>query len=139
MRWLIGSKFIWKNDRQYLIDWNQPSRSKEQTKVKEFLRQYWERDIVYEEYLVPKSGKLRVDFINATKKLALEHQGKGAHNEYNPFFHNNNRLNYLASLKRDVKKIKILEMNSYKVIETYTKDLNNLSKEFFLKTYNILL
>lgn len=139
MRWMINGKLCWKCDKKYLIDWDQPSRSKEQTKVKEFLRQFWSQDIVMEEYLIPKSGKLRVDFINVTKKIALEHQGKGAHNEYNPFFHNNNRLNYLASLKRDVKKIKILEMNNYKVIETYTKDLNNLSKEFFLKTYGILL
>ena len=77
------------------------------------------------------------DFLNASKKIALEHQGKGAHNEFNPFFHNNSRANYLASLKRDMKKLKILENNGYLVIETFTKDLNNLSKDFFLKTYNI--
>ena len=138
MRWLIGDKYVWRNDKQYIIDWGKPSRSKEQTKVKEFLRQHWEKDVVFEEYRIPKS-LLKVDFINASKKIALEHQGKGAHNEYNPFFHNNSRTNYLASLKRDVKKLKILEHNGYTVIETYTKDLNNLSKEFFLETYDILL
>ena len=127
MRWLIGDKYVWRNDKQYIIDWDKPSRSKEQTKVKEFLRQHWEKDVVFEEYRIPKS-LLKVDFINASKKIALEHQGKGAHNEYNPFFHNNSRTNYLASLKRDVKKLKILEHNGYTVIETYTKDLNNLSK-----------
>ena len=136
MRWLIGDKFVWRNDRQYVIDWDKPARSKEQTKIQEFLRQFWEKDVVFTEYRLPQT-KLRVDFINASKKIALEHQGKGAHNEYNPFFHNNSRANYLASLKRDMKKLKILENNGYLVIETFTKDLNNLSKDFFLKTYNI--
>ena len=136
MSCLIGEKYVWRNDKQYVIDWDKPARSKEQTKIQEFLRQFWEKDVVFTEYRLPQT-KLRVDFINASKKIALEHQGKGAHNEYNPFFHNNSRANYLASLKRDMKKLKILENNGYLVVETFTKDLNNLSKEFFLKTYNI--
>jgi hypothetical protein len=137
MRWLVNGKLLWRLDKKYLINWDKPSRSKEQTKVKEFLREFWINDIVFEEYLLPKSGKLRTDFLNATKKIALEHQGKGAHNEFNPFFHNNSRINYLSSIKRDVKKAKILELNGYTLIETFTKDLENLSQEFFLKTYNI--
>lgn len=139
MRWLVGDKLLWRLDKKYIIDWYKPSRSKEQTKVKEFLREFWANDIVFEEYLLPKSGGLRADFINATKKIALEHQGKGAHNEFNPFFHNNSRAKYLASIKRDVKKAEILEHNGYTLIETFTKDLKSLSKEFFLKTYNINL
>lgn len=140
MRWQLPSgKLIWRNDKRYLIDWNKPSASKEQTKVKNFLRQYWEKDIVYEEYHLPGGGRLRADFLNVTKKIAIEHQGKGTHNEYNPFFHKNSRTNYLASIKRDVKKMKLLEMNGYTVIETYTEDLDSLTKEFFLKTYNIAL
>lgn len=137
MRWLINGKLLWRLDKKYLIDWDKPSRSKEQTKIKEFLREFWINDIVYEEYAIPKSGMLRADFLNATKKIALEHQGKGAHNEFNPFFHNNSRANYLASIKRDVKKAKILELNGYTLIETFTKDLKNLSQEFFIKTYGI--
>ncbi len=137
MRWKLPNGALkWRNDKQYLIDWDKPSRSKEQTKVKEFLKQYWKNDIVYEEYTLP-STKLFVDFVNATKKIALEHQGDGAHNEFNPFFHKNNRANYLASIKRDVKKRKLLEDNGYLFVETFTKDLGNLSREFFLKTYNI--
>ena len=138
MRWRIGEKYVWRNDKQYIIDWDKPARSKEQTKVQEFLRQYWDKDIVFSEYRLPQT-KLRVDFINASKKIALEHQGKGAHNEFNPFFHNNSRTNYLASLKRDIKKLKILEHNGYTVIETFTEDLNKLSKEFFIQKYNICL
>ena len=138
MRWRIGEKYVWRNDKQYIIDWDKPARSKEQTKVQELLRQYWDKDIVFSEYRLPQT-KLRVDFINASKKIALEHQGKGAHNEFNPFFHNNSRTNYLASLKRDIKKLKILEHNGYTVIETFTEDLNKLSKEFFIQKYNICL
>lgn len=137
MRWkLPNNKLVWRNDKKYLINWDKPSRSKEQTKVKEFLKQYWKNDIVMEEYGLPGS-KLKVDFLNATKRIAIEHQGKGAHNEFNPFFHKNSRANYLASLKRDVKKRKLLEDNNYMFIETFTEDLKNLTKEFFLKTYNI--
>ena len=137
MRWkLQNGRLQWRNDKQYIIDWNKPSRSKEQTKVKKFLEQYWKNDIVYEEYTLP-STKLFVDFINATKKIALEHQGDGAHNEFNPFFHKNSRANYLSSIKRDVKKRKLLEENGYLFVETFTKDLNGLSREFFLETYNI--
>lgn len=136
MRWIIDGKFVWKNSKKYLINWNKCSKSKEQTKVKKFLKQYWENNIVYEEIYLPKS-LLRVDFLNATKKIALEHQGGGAHNEFNPFFHKNSRANYLASIKRDIKKRKLLEENGYLFVETFTKDLKDLSKEFFLKVYNI--
>ena len=139
MRWKTQSgKLVWKNDKSYIIDWDKPSRSKEQTKVKEFLKTCCKNDIIYEEYTLPGT-RMKVDFLNATKKWALEHQGKGAHNEFNPFFHQNSRAKYLASIKRDVKKVKFLEMNGYTVIETFTKDLDNLSQEFFLKTYNIML
>lgn len=139
MRWqLPNGKLIWKNDKKYLIDWSSLSASKEQTKLKEFLKNYWQKDMVFEEYVLP-SGRLRVDFVNATKKIAIEHQGKGAHNQYNPFFHKNSRANYLASIKRDVKKVKLLELNGYTVVETFTEDLNNLSIDFFIKTYGISL
>lgn len=139
MRWkLQNGRLQWRNDKKYLIDWDKPSRSKEQTKVKEFLRQFCKNDIVFEEYVLP-STKMKVDFLNATKKWAIEHQGKGTHNEFNPFFHKNSRANYLASLKRDVKKRKLLEDNGYVFIETFTNELNSLTKEFFLKTYNITL
>ncbi len=139
MRWkLSNNKLVWRNDKKYLINWDKPSRSKEQTKVKDFLKQYCKNDILFEEYVLP-STCLKVDFLNATKKWAIEHQGKGAHNEFNPFFHKNSRANYLASLKRDVKKRKLLEDNGYVFIETFTNELNSLTKEFFLKTYNITL
>ncbi len=139
MRWkLSNNKLVWRNDKKYLINWDKPSRSKEQTKVKDFLKQYCKNDILFEEYVLP-STRLKVDFLNATKKWAIEHQGKGAHNEFNPFFHKNSRANYLASLKRDVKKRKLLEDNGYVFIETFTNELNSLTKEFFLKTYNITL
>jgi len=138
MRWSINGKLVWKNDKKYLIDWRKPSRSKEQTKIKEFLEQYWEKDIVYEEYVLP-STRLRVDFLNPTKKIAWEHQGKGAH-EFNKFFNKGSRANYLASIKRDVKKAKFLESNGYTLIETYTTDLEKLlNREFFYETYGVWL
>ena len=138
MRWKLNSGVLsWRNDKKYLINWDKPSRSKEQTKVKEFLRQYWEKDVVYEEYRLPQD-LLRVDFINASKKITIEHQGKGAH-QYNKFFHDNSRAKYLASIKRDVKKRKFLEDNGFLFIETFTEELDRLSKELFWEKYKIVL
>ena len=139
MRWLNkNGKLVWKNDSKYRIKWDQSSRSKEQTKLKQFLYQYWKNDIVFEEYLLPFC-LLRADFLNASKKIAIEHMGTGCHNEYNPFFHNQNRMNYLSSIKRDIKKVEILQKNGFTVLETFTSDLNKLSYQFFIETYGVYL
>ena len=75
MRWLNkNGKLVWKNDSKYRIKWNQPSKSKEQTKLKQFLYQYWKNDIVFEEYLLPFC-LLRADFFKCRQKIAIEHMG----------------------------------------------------------------
>ena len=138
MRWLNkNGKLVWRNDSKYRIKWDQSSKSKEQTKLKQFLYQYWKNDIVYEEYLLPFC-LLRTDFINANKKIAIEHMGTGCHNEYNKFFFKN-RIDYLGSIKRDIKKMEILQKNGFTVLETFTSDLNKLSYQFFIETYGVYL
>ena len=138
MRWLNNKdKLVWRNDSKYRIKWNESSRSKEQTKLKQFLYQYWKNDIVFEEYLLPFC-LLRADFLNVNKKIAIEHMGTGCHNEYNKFFFKN-RTDYLGSIKRDIKKIEILQKNGFTVLETFTKDLDKLSYQFFIDVYDIYL
>jgi hypothetical protein len=122
---------------KYLIDWDKKSKSKLQFKVKQFLRGYWENHIVYEEFPV-YGTRMKVDFINMTKKMAVEVHGP-QHESFNKFFHGNSRAKYLASIKRDAQKAEWLEKNNFIFIEIYDKDIDNLSRQFIEKTYNISL
>ena len=116
---------------KYLIKWNAKSRSKIQFKVKQFLKHYWENHVVYEEFPVYGS-RMKVDILNATKKIAVEVNGR-QHSNFNPFFHNNSRATYLASIKRDVEKREWLEKNRYTLIEIEEDEVDKLSEEFIVK------
>lgn len=134
MRWkLANGKEIWKNDRKYEMDWAKPSPSKEAQVVKDFFRDHYKNLIWYEEYTLP-STRLRVDFLCATKKIAIEYDG-GLHFNYNPFFHKGNRINYLRSLGRDSKKEEFLERNGYKVIHLFKEDLIKLSPQWMRENF----
>lgn len=120
--------------QKYIIDWESKSRSKFQKSVKDFLRAYWDRDVVFEEF--PVAGtRMTLDFYNANEKIAIEVQG-GQHTKYVPFFHGNYKNNYLMQLKRDHQKNDFCELNDIKLVEVYEKD--KLSKDFF-KKLDILL
>ena len=116
--------------RKYLIKWNKKSRSQIQFKVKQFLKPYWENQIVYEEFPVYGS-KMKVDILNATKKIAIEVQGK-QHTEFNKFFHKT-RGNYLESIKRDYQKREWLKQNKFKLVEIEEEEIKKLSKSFLKK------
>ena len=122
---------------KYLIDWDDKSKSKIQFKTKQFLKPYWQNHIVYEEFPV-YGTKLKVDFINATKRIAIEVNGT-QHNKFNKFFHNNSRANYLESIKRDVKKREWLELNNFLIVEIEQNEVEKLSKEWFKKEFDITL
>jgi hypothetical protein len=122
---------------KYLIDWDKKSKSQLQFKVKQFLRGYWKNHIVYEEFPV-YGTRMKVDFVNATKKMAVEVHGP-QHESFNKFFHNNSRADYLASIKRDTQKAAWLEKNNFIFIEIYDKDVDNLSHTFIEEIYGISL
>lgn len=132
----IHGKLVNKNVSKYLTNWDKKSRSKIQFETKQFLRKYWLGHITYEEF--PVYGSLmKVDFVNATKKIAIEVQG-AQHETFNKFFHDDSRLNYLNSIKRDYNKAVWLEKNGYVLIEIYEKDIKaGLSLGFFQKTFGI--
>jgi len=72
---------------------------------------------------------MTVDIVNATKRIAIEVQGR-QHKEFNKFFHKT-RGNYLESIKRDLLKRQWLEKNNFKLIEIEEEEVNKLSKTFF--------
>jgi len=133
----IYGKVVSKNVSDYLIEWEGKSRSKIQYKVKQFLKQYWKNHIVYEEFPVFGS-KLKVDILNATRKIAVEVHGP-QHSSFNKFFHGESRLNYLKSIKRDVAKEKWLVLNQFTLIEIYHDEVDKISDKTIKERYNIIL
>ena len=127
----------YKNVNKFLIDCESDSRSKLQKKVKSFLYTVWKTNIVYEEFPV-YGTRMKVDFLNATTKTAVEVNGD-QHIKFNKFFHNNSRAQFLKSIKRDLNKSKWLENNGFTLIELYTKDVNLLSEEYIKKNFDIKL
>lgn len=131
---LFGATRTVKKAKNYLIDWDAPSRSKIQFRAKQFLKKYWKSHIVFEEFPVAGS-KLSLDFYNANKKIAVEVQGK-QHTKYVPFFHGKNKINYINQLKRDNDKLEFCEINEIKLIEIYDGDI--LSEDLF-KNLGVIL
>jgi|TARA_R110000751_G_scaffold23569_7_gene65105 hypothetical protein len=122
---------------KYLINWNKKSRSKIQFKVKKFLEPFWKANVVYEEFPV-YGTRMSVDILNATKKIAIEVQGR-QHSEFNKFFHGNSRLKYLEGIKRDIKKAEWLEKNGFILLEVEENEVDLLSVKFFLDKFGTTL
>ena len=80
---------------------------------------------------------LKVDILNATKKIAVEINGD-QHYSYNKFFHGSVEK-YADSLERDTVKLEWLEKNGYTLIEIKSEDLKHLSEDFFNKKFGIEL
>jgi hypothetical protein len=120
----LGKERNLKGAKKYLINWEDKSRSKFQKRVKDFLKEYWCNDIVFEEFRIVGT-RLSLDFYNANKKVAVEVQG-AQHTKFVKHFHKN-RLKYLEQLKRDQKKLDFCDLNSIKLVEIYPNDVVNAS------------
>jgi hypothetical protein len=118
-----GSKGKYKKINKYLIDWGGKSRSNMQYQVKQFLKQYWQFNVVFEEFPVLGS-KMTLDFMNLTKRVAVEVQGK-QHRAFNKFFHNNDRSKFLQQLHRDRDKEIFCERNEIELITIFDNDSLN--------------
>ena len=116
----LGKERNLKGAKKYLINWEEKSRSKFQKNIKDFLKDYWVHDIVFEEFRIVGT-RLSLDFYNANKKIAVEVQGD-QHVRYVKHFHKN-RLKYLEQLKRDQKKLDFCEINDIKLVEIYSTDV----------------
>ena len=131
----LSGKLVSKNVSKYRIDWDKKSRSNIQFEVKQFLFQHWEHHIVYEEFPVYGS-RMKVDFLNATRKIAVEVNG-AQHTSFNKFFHQNSRAKYLSSIRRDYEKYEWLMKNNYKFIELEQGDMKELSADFIFNKFGI--
>jgi len=111
---------------KYIIDWDKESKSKIQYNAKQFLKQYWKNHVVFEEF--PVAGtRLKFDFYNANKKIAIEVNGQ-QHVKYVPFFHKR-RSNFVSQIRRDQQKIDFCELNEIKLVEIYSE--SELDKKKF--------
>lgn len=126
---LTGSQKRVTRAKKFLINWEEKSKSKIQFAAKQFLKQYWRNHIVFEEF--PVAGtRLKFDFYNANKKVAVEING-AQHTKYVPFFHKR-RSNFVSQIRRDQQKIDFCELNDIKFIEIYSeKELNQETFEKF--------
>lgn len=132
----VTGRLVSKSVTKYLIDWDAKSRSIIQYKTKQFLKSYWKGCICYEEFPVYGS-LLKVDILNATKKIAVEVHGP-QHEEFH-YFHNGSRINYLKGIKNDCLKSKWLEDNKFTQLIIYDKEIESLSEKFFFEKFGINL
>jgi hypothetical protein len=130
----VTGRLVNKNVSKYLIDWDKKSRSKIQFKIKQFLKEHWENHMVYEEFPV-YGTRLKVDILNATKKIAIEVNGN-QHTSFNKFFHKT-RGNFLRSLQRDHKKLEWLKVNDFELIEIEEKEVPLVNYEFIKDKFGV--
>ena len=124
---LNGSKKRLPRSKNYIIDWNKPSRSKRQYEVKQFLKQFWVDDFVFEE--LPMAGtRLSFDFYNSSKKIMVEVQGI-QHLKHTPFFHGQAKSKFVNQIRRDNEKLKFCKLNNIPIVEVYPKD--EVNRELF--------
>lgn len=119
---------------RYGIDWDKSCLSKFQFAVKQFLRIHWSRQFVYEE--LPVVGtRMRLDFYNANKRVAIECDG-AQHTKYNRHFHRGSLSVYQMQLMRDDLKEKWCELNQITLVRIYPEDVPNLSLRWFTERYD---
>lgn len=135
-RKLLSDAVINVNISKYRIDWDKKV-SGPQKKTKDFLRPYWETDVVLEEFMIPGS-RLRIDLFNITQKIAIEVSPDSTHKNFNKFMHRT-RGGYLETFKKDLKKQEWIENSGYKYIALTDIELKQLNKKFIEEEFNIIL
>ncbi|MAF24965.1 hypothetical protein CL634_05255 [bacterium] len=130
----LTGKVVTKNVSKYIINWDATCKSKFQFEVKQFFKSFWFYQICFEEF--PVYGSLmKVDLLNATKKIAVEANGV-QHGEFVEHFHGH-PANYLQSIRRDWKKTEWLESNGFSLIEIEPKDLKRLTPKYIENKFDI--
>jgi hypothetical protein len=129
----IFGREVNKNINKYIVNWEKPCKSKVQSKVKAFFRQYWNNHIVVEEF--PVFGTLmKCDLINLTKKIAVETHGM-QHDKFVKHFHKT-RTGFKNSIKRDLKKHQWLEENGFRLIEIFENEIEQLNAEWLRSKFD---
>ena len=114
------------NPSKYIIKWDEKSRSQFQFRAKQFLKNYWEFDRVFEEFSVAGT-QMHFDFYNHSKRIVVEIHGR-QHSKFVKHFHGT-RIGYRDQIKRDLEKIAFCEINAIKMVEIFEE--SELTEEFF--------
>lgn len=131
----IRGRSVYKNVERFRINWDAESKSKIQFAVKQFLKQYWFYDRVYEEF--PVFGtKLHVDIFNYDKKVAVEIQGS-QHYKFNAWMHNNSRTQFFKGIQNDARKRHWIEAIGYTFVEILDTEVAHLSVDLFKQKFNL--
>lgn len=133
---LNSKKIVYVNFDKYKIDWERKV-SNPQFSCKQFLKDYWLNDVVFEEACIPGS-KYRIDLWNETKSLIVEVSPESVHTKYNTFIHKN-RSGFYKKLTSDVEKEDWANENGYKYISLNDKDIKNLSRKYVYEKFGINL
>lgn len=131
----MSKEFKWQTSK-YIIDWSRKI-SKPQDKVTNFLKPYWQSNVVLQEARIPHT-LFRVDLVNVTTGVCIEVSPDCYHVNYNEFLHKD-RGGFLKKVQGDEKKRAILEKAGYTVVELYDEDIQNLSVELFRDKFGIYL
>lgn len=126
------SRFSYK---EYLVDWDRKV-SGPQKATKDFLKQYWQHDIVLEEARCPRS-LLRIDLWNVSRSIVVEVSPRAVHDKYNPFFHGS-LAGFRSAIKRDMEKHHWCELNGLALATIKDGDFP-LTAAFFQAQFGITL
>lgn len=114
----------------YMIDWDANSRSKVQKRFKDFIKDQWYFDVVFEEFPLVGS-RMTFDFYNASKNLKIEVDGM-QHTQFSKFLHNGSKTNFRKQLFRDCQKEDYCELNGLTLLR-FTEDEVNKEIEKVLR------
>lgn len=120
---------------RYLVDWDDDQDSQFSAEVLDFFEPYWQHDVVCAQ--VPVAGsKMSYDYVNVTKRLVLECDGR-QHTSFVPHFHTN-RANFQAQVRRDFQKDDLAERNGFTMIRIRPDNLP-LTKTWLESTFDVTL
>ena len=125
------------NTSKYVINWKDDSLSKIQYRIKSFLYPYWRGHVVFEELRLAGT-RLRLDFLNITRNIAVEVDGK-QHTDPKNYFNGGNKFTWLAQVERDLEKDRWCELNGFKLVRINESEVDSITSEWFLEKYDIAL
>lgn len=131
----ISNKEVSLNTKKYAINWEKSGASKLEKQFRDLIYPYWKRSIVLFQCRIP-GAKLRLDFLNCNKRLAVEIDGE-QHSKFVKFFHNNSLNVWKESMKRDSEKYEWLEKNNIKFVQLVKEDLDNFSPDVIYEKFGI--
>jgi very-short-patch-repair endonuclease len=132
---LGSNKEILIRAHKYLINWDKSGNSSLERQFRELIKPYWLRCVVLFQCTIPGS-KLKIDFLNCNKRLAVEINGP-QHDKFNKFFHNGSLNVFKDAMRRDLQKQRWLEENNIILLELIQEDLDNFSPRIIEQKYGI--